>query len=41
VSDLGGGKRYLETGNLVAGNLKVHRAMLDLLRPHLNAQLKA
>lgn len=41
VSDLGGGQSYLETGNLVAGNLKVHRAMLDLLRPHLNDQLKA
>lgn len=41
VTDLAGGKRYLETGNLVAGNLKVHRAMLDLLTPHLTESLVA
>jgi myo-inositol-1(or 4)-monophosphatase len=41
VTDLAGGKTFLETGNLIAGNLKVHRAMLDLLTPHLSDQLKA
>jgi len=41
VSDLSGGKDYLETGNLVAGNLKVHSAMLDLFKPHLNDALRA
>jgi myo-inositol-1(or 4)-monophosphatase len=41
VTDLGGGKSFLDTGNLVAGNLKVHRAMLDLLARHLTDQLKA
>lgn len=40
VSDLSGGKRYLETGNLVAGNLKIHGTLLDLLRPHLTDSLK-
>ncbi|MBK1643817.1 inositol monophosphatase [Thiocapsa imhoffii] len=41
VTDLAGGKTYLETGNLVAGNLNVHQAMLELLRPHLNERLPA
>ncbi|NCA68627.1 MAG: inositol monophosphatase [Sphingobacteriia bacterium] len=41
VSDLSGGKRHLETGHLVAGNLKIHAAMLDLLRPHLTEHLQA
>ncbi len=41
VTDLAGGDRYLETGNLAAGNLKVHRAILDLIQPHLNETLKA
>jgi myo-inositol-1(or 4)-monophosphatase len=41
ITDLGGGERFLETGNLVAGNLKVHRAMLDLLRPFTTDQLRA
>jgi len=41
VSDLMGGDRYLETGNIVAGNLKVHQAMLDNIRPFLGDSLKA
>lgn len=41
VTDLGGGNRFLETGNLLAGNLKVHRAMRDLLEPFLNDSLRA
>ncbi len=41
VSDIGGGNRFMDTGNLVAGNLKVHRAMLDLLNPFLTDQLRA
>jgi myo-inositol-1(or 4)-monophosphatase len=40
VSDLSGGRSFLQTGHLVAGNLKVHQAMLDLLRPHLTDALK-
>ncbi len=31
VSDLGGGKAMMETGNIVAGNEAVHRALLKLL----------
>jgi len=41
VSDLAGGTRHFETGNVVAANLKVHQAMLQALRPHLNASLSA
>lgn len=41
ITDLSGGERFLETGNMVAGNLKVHRSMLDLLTPFLNDKLKA
>jgi myo-inositol-1(or 4)-monophosphatase len=39
VTDIGGGDRYLESGNLIAGGLKTHAAMLKLIRPHLTAPL--
>ena len=35
VSDIGGGSRHLETGNVLAGNLRVHREMVKTIRPHL------
>lgn len=41
VTDLAGGDRYFETLNLVAGGLKVHRAMLERLRPFLGPSLPA
>lgn len=41
VTDLAGGQRQLATGNVVAGNLKVHRAMLTRLRPFLGDALPA
>jgi len=41
VSDLAGGDRHLETGNVIAGNLKVHRAMVARLRPFLSETLRA
>ena len=41
VTDIGGGERYLETGNVIAGSLKVHNAMLRRIRPHLNDKLTA
>jgi len=41
VSDLAGGDRHLDTGNLVAGGLKAHGAMIAKLRPFLNEDLKA
>jgi len=41
VSDLAGGDRHLETGNVIAGNLKIHRAMVAKLRPFLSDSLGA
>jgi len=41
VSDLAGGDRYLKTGNVIAGNLKVHQAMVARLRPFLSDSLRA
>jgi len=41
VTDLAGGDRYLNTGNLVAGNLKVHQAMLTRIQPFLSKSLQA
>lgn len=39
VSDFSGGNEYLETGNVVAGNPKVFKAVLQTIRPHLTAEL--
>lgn len=41
VTDIGGGDRYLETGNVIAGNLKVHREMAQTIKPHLVEGIKA
>lgn len=41
VSDLAGGTRHFQTGNVVTANLKVHQAMLQALRPHLTESLRA
>lgn len=41
VTDIGGGERYLETGNVIAGNIKVHNAMLKCILPHLDGNLTA
>jgi len=35
VSDIRGGDRHLESGNVIAGNLRVHREMLATLKPHV------
>lgn len=35
VGDFAGGHDYLQTGNVVAGNPKVFKAMLQTIRPHL------
>ncbi len=40
VGDFSGNNRFLETGNLVAGNVKVFRAVLQTIQPHLSADLK-
>lgn len=41
VGDLEGGPYYLESGNVVAGNLKIFPALLEAIRPHLNDALRA
>ncbi len=35
VSDIRGGSRHLESGNVIAGNLKVHTEMVRRLAPHV------
>ena len=39
ISDFGGGKNFMETGNVVTGNPKIHKQMLDLIQPHLTENL--
>lgn len=41
MTDLAGGERFFETCNLVAGGLKVQRAMIERLKPFLSADLPA
>jgi myo-inositol-1(or 4)-monophosphatase len=41
VTDLAGGTRFFDTGNLVAGNFRIHHAMLELIRPYLGDTLPA
>ena len=41
VTDIGGGERFLETGNVIAGSIKVHNAMLRRIRPHRGGKLTA
>ncbi|GAB1411813.1 inositol monophosphatase family protein [Candidatus Desulfobacillus denitrificans] len=41
VGDLTGEANYLETGNIVGGNPKVFVQLLQIIAPHLNANLKA
>ncbi|MBK1693906.1 inositol monophosphatase [Chromatium weissei] len=41
ITDFEGKNRFLETGNMVAGNFRVHRAMLELIKPHLTDGLRA
>ncbi len=35
VSDFAGGERHLDTGNIVAGNPRIHQAILQDIQPHL------
>jgi myo-inositol-1(or 4)-monophosphatase len=41
VTDLAGGERFFETGNVVAGGLKLHQAMLREIGPLLTDALPA
>ena len=39
VSDFSGGDDYLKTGNIVGGNPRVFKAMLQIIRPHLTEKI--
>lgn len=39
VSDFSGGDDYLQTGNVVAGNPRVFKAILQTIRPHLTEKI--
>jgi len=41
VTDLSGGDRYLEIGNVIASNVILHQEMMKVIKPHLDANLKA
>jgi myo-inositol-1(or 4)-monophosphatase len=41
VTDLAGSERHFDTCNVVAGGPKVHKAMLQRLRPCLGPDLPA
>ncbi|MCW8906540.1 MAG: inositol monophosphatase [Sedimenticola sp.] len=41
VSDIAGGRRFLDTGNIIAGGLRLHTAMSAAIRPHLTDRLQA
>ena len=41
VSDIGGGDRYLDTGNVIAAGVRLHGDMVKAIRPHLGDNLKA
>jgi len=40
VSELGGGMHFLESGNILAANPKIHAEMLRRLQPHLTERLR-
>lgn len=37
ITDFGGDETHVETGRVVAGNLPLHKAILDIVGPHLKA----
>ncbi|MCU7905497.1 MAG: inositol-1-monophosphatase [Candidatus Thiodiazotropha sp. (ex Epidulcina cf. delphinae)] len=41
VTDIGGGERFFDTGNVIAGGIKVHKAMLKHILHHLDDKLTA
>jgi myo-inositol-1(or 4)-monophosphatase len=41
VSDIGGGSRHLETGNVITANVRLHQELLGTIRPHLPSGLSA
>ena len=40
VSDFTGGDNYFDSGNLVVGNLRIQKQILDSIKPHLTDELK-
>lgn len=40
VGDFGGGHDFMQTGNVVTGNPKVFKALVQALQPHLSAELR-
>ena len=40
VGDFSGGSEYMNTGNIVAGNPKVFKGILETIKPHLSEELK-
>ena len=40
VTDISGGDRYLQSGNVIAGGLKVHAALLKVIQPYLTEHLR-
>jgi myo-inositol-1(or 4)-monophosphatase len=40
VSDFVGSNNYLKTGNIIAGNPKVHKAILQTIQPYLSEEFK-
>ncbi len=40
VSDLEGGDKHFETGGIVTANPRLHTAMLELIKPHLDETLR-
>jgi myo-inositol-1(or 4)-monophosphatase len=41
VSDIRGGSRHFESGNVIAANVRLQRAIVDALRPHVPEDLRA
>ncbi len=41
VSDIRGGSRHLESGNVIAAGVRLHRTIVDTIRPHLPEALSA
>jgi myo-inositol-1(or 4)-monophosphatase len=41
VSDIRGGSQHFDSGNVITGNIKLHREIVDVIRPHLPEALRA
>jgi len=40
VSDFVGDDNYFKSGNIIVSNLRLHKLMLDSIKPHLTDELK-